>query len=297
MPICSAPVLVPALGAAAAAVTGSALTTRRPPADPAGRRWWRSNHAGNPVTLAEGPVAVLATLAGVALAASAAGVRTSAAVGVAVLGSGLVGAYDDLHGSAQARGFRGHLRALRAGTVTTGLVKIVGVGLSAGVAALLLDGDPRRSGPRSTTARLVDVALDTALVAGTANLVNLLDLRPGRAAKAVALLGLGLAAGTTGSGRPAALGVGPVLGAVAGVLPADLAGRSMLGDCGANALGAGLATGAAASLSRPARVLALLGVAGLNAASERVSFTAVIEATPWLRRLDRLGRPRAGVGA
>ncbi|WP_344017357.1 hypothetical protein, partial [Microlunatus capsulatus] len=265
------------------------LATRRPPADVAGHRWWRPNHAGDPVTLAEGPVAVAAVVAGLALAAPGTAPRATAAAALAVLGSGLVGAHDDLHGSAQARGFRGHLRALRAGTVTTGLLKVVGVGLSGAVAAVLLDGDPgARPAGRPVPGRLLDVGLDTALVAGTANLVNLLDLRPGRAAKVVALLGLGLAAGT---GRPAAPGLAPVLGAVAGVLPADLAGRSMLGDCGANALGAGLATAAVATLPRPARFGALLGVAALNAASERVSFTAVIEATPWLRRLDRLGRP------
>ena len=279
--------LLPALAAAGAAAAGAALATRRPPADVAGHRWWRPNHAGDPVTLAEGPVAVAAVLAGLALAAPGTAPRATAAAAVAVLGSGLVGAHDDLHGSAQARGFRGHLRALRAGTVTTGLLKVVGVGLSGAVAAVLLDGDPgARPAGRSVPGRLLDVGLDTALVAGTANLVNLLDLRPGRAAKVVALLGLGLPRGPA-AGRPA----GPVLGAVAGVLPADLAGRSMLGDCGANALGAGLATAAVATLPRPARFGALLGVAALNAASERVSFTAVIEATPWLRRLDRLGRP------
>ena len=65
----------------------------------------------------------------------------------------------------------------------------------------------------------------------------------------------------------------------------------MLGDCGANALGAAVATAAAASWPRPARLLALAGVAALNLASERVSFTAVIERVPVLRRLDQLGRP------
>jgi len=78
--------------------------------------------------------------------------------------------------------------------------------------------------------------------------------------------------------------------AVTGSLPSDLAAKSMLGDCGANALGAAVATVAADVLPRPARMLALIAVAGLNLASERVSFTAVIEKTPWLRRLDQLGR-------
>ena len=71
----------------------------------------------------------------------------------------------------------------------------------------------------------------------------------------------------------------------------------MLGDAGANALGAMLGAAAAASLPRPARAAVLAGIIGLTAASEVVSFTAVIERTPALRWLDMLGRrPAAGPG-
>jgi UDP-GlcNAc:undecaprenyl-phosphate GlcNAc-1-phosphate transferase len=73
----------------------------------------------------------------------------------------------------------------------------------------------------------------------------------------------------------------------------------MLGDAGANALGAMLGTAAATSLSRPARLAALALVTGLTAASEVVSFTRVIERTGPLRRLDMLGRrpPAAAASA
>jgi UDP-N-acetylmuramyl pentapeptide phosphotransferase/UDP-N-acetylglucosamine-1-phosphate transferase len=265
------------------------VLSRRPPLEVTGSGWWRLSHAGRAVTLAEGPVAVVAVLVGLAVpdGVTAPERGRRAAVALATLGSGMVGAYDDLYGSAQARGFRGHLRALRSGTLTTGMVKIAGVGASAVAAALLVDRARPGTAPAGT--RVVDVGLDAVLVAGTANLVNLLDLRPGRAAKAVGLLGLALAAH-----RPTAPGLAPLLGSVAGSLPVDLAGRAMLGDCGANALGAGLATAAVAVLPRPARLAVLGGVLALNAASERVSFTAVIERTPWLRRLDALGRPRTG---
>ena len=86
------------------------------------------------------------------------------------------------------------------------------------------------------------------------------------------------------------------LAAALGLLPEDLAERAMLGDCGANALGAMLGA-AAAGLPRPARIALLAGITGLTAASEKVSFTKVIERTPALRWLDALGRRPAGAGA
>jgi hypothetical protein len=74
------------------------------------------------------------------------------------------------------------------------------------------------------------------------------------------------------------------------LLPDDLAEGAMLGDSGANAIGAMIGLAAASSLRRPARVIVLGGVAALTAASEKVSFTKVIARTPALNWLDMLGR-------
>ena len=76
-----------------------------------------------------------------------------------------------------------------------------------------------------------------------------------------------------------------------GSLPGDLAGRSMLGDTGANSAGALLGTALVARTGPRGRLLALVAVTALTFASEKVSFTKVIESTPGLRELDALGRP------
>ncbi|WP_067965204.1 hypothetical protein [Nocardiopsis trehalosi] len=235
--------------------------------------WQRTNFRGEQVTLVEGPAVTAGICAGVALAPGVPE-RWRAAALVAVAGAGAFGAYDDLSGTAGARGFRGHLAALRRGTVTTGAVKIAGIGAS-GVAAAALAGR-----------RPLDALLDGALIAGAANLMNLFDLRPGRAAK------VALAAGAPALAGPAPGIAGAALGAAAALLPEDLDERAMLGDAGANALGAALGTAAAASLPRRARLGVLGAVAGLTLASEFVSFGRVIAATPPLRRLDELGRRR-----
>jgi hypothetical protein len=78
------------------------------------------------------------------------------------------------------------------------------------------------------------------------------------------------------------------------MLSHDLAERAMLGDCGANAIGAMIGVSAASSLNRPARVVILGAIATLTAASENVSFTKVIARTPALNWLDMLGRRPVG---
>ena len=124
--------------------------------------------------------------------------------------------------------------------------------------------------------------LNAGLVAGGANLLNLFDLRPGRAIKVAAASGAMLGA----AGQEC---VAAPLGAALALLPEDLGERAMLGDAGANALGAMLGA-SAAGLPRPARIALLAGIAGLTAASEKVSFTKVIARTPALNWLDMLGR-------
>ena len=185
-------------------------------------------------------------------------------------GAAAFGAYDDLAGSGDRRGFRGHLGALRHGEVTTGAVKLGGIGATGIISAALAGGSP------------ADVILNAGLVAGGANLLNLFDLRPGRAIKVATASGALLGA----AGRD---GVAAPLGAALALLPEDLGERAMLGDAGANALGAMLGA-SAAGLSRPARIALLAGIAGLTAASEKVSFTKVIARTPALNWLDMLGR-------
>ncbi|GMA85329.1 hypothetical protein GCM10025868_05790 [Angustibacter aerolatus] len=266
---------------AGAAATGGAAhaLAARPPGGTA--RWARTNHRGEPLTLLEGPATVLGAAAGVALAPGLPRGARAAAL-TAVLGAGALGAYDDLAGDGDRRGLAGHLGALAHGRVTTGAVKVLGLAATGTVAAALAGGASSRGRARPA-ARVADVLVGGAVVAGSANLLNLLDLRPGRALKATLL-----------AAAPGLAVADPLAAAAAGAavaaLPADLGERSMLGDTGANALGALLGATWVARSGPRGRAVALAALTALTLASERVAFTAVIERTPVLRELDRLGR-------
>ncbi len=164
----------------------------------------------------------------------------------------LLGFLDDAYGG-EERGFRAHLRARR----TTGILKAVGIPLIG-----------------AWRTRSVSGAL---LVALSANFLNQLDTRPGRCLKAYLIA------------------AGPLrapLGRAVLLLPYDLAERTMLGDAGSNAFGAMLGLKSVDRFHGWHRWAAIGTLAGLNLLGERTSIGGLVERTPGLRELDRLGRLR-----
>jgi UDP-N-acetylmuramyl pentapeptide phosphotransferase/UDP-N-acetylglucosamine-1-phosphate transferase len=198
----------------------------------------------------------------------------------AVLGFGLLGLIDDLLGTETDQGFRGHLRALLAGRITTGALKIFG---GAAVALVLAANVSYPTGRR--------LLADAILIALAANLANLLDRAPGRAIKVglLAWIPIALVAGGDGVG----VAIAPVIGAFCGLLGDDLRENLMLGDTGANVLGAVLGLAVVLDVGRGPRNVVLIVLIVLNVAAEAVSFSSVIKRVPFLRRFDELGRTPA----
>ncbi|HET6497823.1 MAG TPA: hypothetical protein VFH17_02040 [Coriobacteriia bacterium] len=215
-----------------------------------------------------------------------------------VLGAFLFGLIDDTFGTPGHRGFRGHLAALAERRLTTGALKLFGIGALAlaGAAAPAL-GDQEAT--VASAGRYIAAALVIALAANT---VNLFDLRPARALKVYCVLVVagiagGVAAGVAG-GAPASVATseGLVLlvaaaGPVIAVWGPDAREQAMLGDAGANAFGMFAGLVLVWSLPDGATIAAAALLLALNLLSERVSFSAVIEDVPWLAALDRWGRP------
>lgn len=250
----------------------------------------RSNYRGAPLVTAVGVLVPLTLLLVAALAdLFTIGVEStsewwyalatiSAAVGPAV-GFSLLGLFDDIAGEGQSGGFRGHIRELAKGRLTSGMIKLVG-GAALGVVFA------RRLAVPGTG--MVGLLRDGAIIALAANLVNLFDRAPGRAVKfsALAFAGLAIAARS-----PFMVGPGVGVGAGLGLLGPDLRERAMLGDAGSNALGALCGVAALMAVASSAgRWVTVVVVLGLNLLSEVVSFSRIISAVPPLRWFDGLGR-------
>jgi len=168
----------------------------------------------------------------------------------AVAAVAVLGIVDDLWSGAE-RGFRAHLGRGR----TTGVLKLLGIPLVGLLATRRLSG-----------ALLVGLA---------ANFLNQLDTRPGRALKAYLL---------------AAPFAGAPVGVAVMLAPYDLREMTMLGDAGANALGAMLGLNSVGKLTGRSRWSAIGVLAGLTLLGETRSLGELIERTPVLRELDALGR-------
>jgi hypothetical protein len=175
------------------------------------------------------------------------------------------------------RGWRGHARAALRGELSTGTLKAAG-SLGLALFAMSFDG---LSKPRWLLAVGV-------LVLAT-NVFNLLDLRPGRAIKAFVLLGAGLTLGSLDARPLWSLGLFAAPALVAGLY--DLRERAMLGDTGANLLGALAGLWLVLTLSQGGQLIALALLVAITLYGELRSISALVERTPGLRALDSWGRP------
>ncbi|MEM9037605.1 MAG: hypothetical protein AAGD18_23640 [Actinomycetota bacterium] len=280
-----------AIGALVAGVMGPLL---------AGSGFQRTNFRGEPIATAAGLVVVVTVVLVEAVVTVASSLspdldaRLSLSARLAtllvVVGFGLVGLLDDLAGDRATKGFRGHVLALARGRPSTGSWKLV-VGGAVALVAVGLD------------AEIVDEPLRLLLAAGLvalgANLGNLFDLAPGRATKVATLAVVPLVVVAGGAELIApldpdvlAVSWGPlvVLGAAWALLPGELGERLMLGDTGANVLGAAAGLFAVLVLGLGGQLVVGAILVLLNLASERVSFSRVIGAVPPLRWVDELGR-------
>ncbi|MBE0448404.1 MAG: glycosyltransferase, partial [Actinobacteria bacterium] len=194
---------------------------------------------------------------------------------IIIIGVGFFGAIDDLLGSRESTGFKGHIGALLKGRLTTGALKAIGVPVIAILSSSLLSSN------------LLEIFGNAILIALFVNTLNLLDLKPGRALKFYIPLQLFLiyAVGSDlGPSSAALMGIALIL------LGPDLKEEIMLGDTGSNILGGILGFCMAATFDWDVKlpVIALLAI--LQALTEKYSISAIIERTPILEYLDNLGR-------
>ncbi|MBM7825329.1 UDP-N-acetylmuramyl pentapeptide phosphotransferase/UDP-N-acetylglucosamine-1-phosphate transferase [Arcanobacterium pluranimalium] len=257
--------------------------------------WDRISHSGNTVSLTGGLTTVSALTTGLAATLP----QRSSSSALVISSAGAIAGWIDDHMEhkfpARGKGFRGHLGALKQGKVTSGLLKIATIGAGATLAALIAQTPASsqtaltataKAKYRKFTSQLAHIGADSLILAGSANFVNLLDLRPGRALKVASLTAL---PGLLCKGDARTLSAVILTTSVAN-LPTDLSGHTMLGDMGANALGGVVGTVLTTTKSLPVKLLVLGTISGLTLASEKISFSEVIDNNSVLSYLDGLGR-------
>lgn len=256
----------------------------------------RANYRGHKLPTAGGLAIAAATFAveGGRVIVGAAGIGDASVVTVprlltlfAVAGFTLVGLADDLGAVGDARGFGGHVRSLIQGRLTTGGLKLLGGGLI----AVLIAGPAGRLGGQEPGVRALGwLAVDAAVIALSANLGNLFDRAPGRTIKfSTVAFALVLIAAALNDQITLLAGPSVAVGAALGLLYDDLREHCMLGDTGANALGAVVGLAVVLDSGRVTRVAVLVGLLLLNLVSETMSFSRVIDRVGVLRAFDRAG--------
>ena len=185
------------------------------------------------------------------------------------------GALDDLIGNRNVSGLKGHFKSLFKGELTTGGFKALFggfVGLDVSVCI---------------SSSIVDIIVNTLIIALSTNLMNLFDLRPGRAIKAYLVIMIPIYITLTGYTKVFPL---LILPNVLAYFNTDLKARGMMGDTGSNVLGISIGVLMALGYGIKVRLAWLVFLILMHLITEKFSLTKIIEKNRVLKFIDNLGR-------
>ncbi|MBO3443741.1 glycosyl transferase [Clostridium sp. CCUG 7971] len=185
------------------------------------------------------------------------------------------GILDDIVGNRDVSGLKGHFKSLLKGSLTTGGFKalfggFIGIVISLGVSK-----------------SIGDLIINTLIIALSTNLMNLLDLRPGRAIKVYLIIMVSIFITLTGFTKALPLLILPNVLAYFGY---DLKAKAMMGDTGSNVLGISIGILFVLGYSLKVRLLWLAFLIFIHILTEKYSLTKIIEKNKVLNFIDKLGR-------
>ena len=185
------------------------------------------------------------------------------------------GALDDLIGNRNVSGLKGHFKSLFKGELTTGGFKALFGGFVGLVVSVCISSS------------IVDIIVNTLIIALSTNLMNLFDLRPGRAIKAYLVIMIPIYITLTGYTKVFPL---LILPNVLAYFNTDLKARGMMGDTGSNVLGISIGVLIAFGYGIKVRVAWLVFLVLMHLITEKFSLTKIIEKNKVLKFIDDLGR-------
>ena len=185
------------------------------------------------------------------------------------------GALDDLIGNRNVSWLKGHFKSLFKGELTTGGFKALFGGFVGLVVSVCISSS------------IVDIIVNTLIIALSTNLMNLFDLRPGRAIKAYLVIMIPIYITLTGYTKVFPL---LILPNVLAYFNTDLKARGMMGDTGSNVLGISIGVLMALGYGIKVRLAWLVFLILMHLITEKFSLTKIIEKNRVLKFIDNLGR-------
>lgn len=185
------------------------------------------------------------------------------------------GILDDIIGNRDVSGLKGHFKSLLNGRLTTGGFKAIFGGFIGILISLVISKN------------ISDIIINTLIIALSTNLMNLLDLRPGRAIKGFLVIMITLFLTLADFFKVLPLLIVPN---VLAYFNLDLKAKAMMGDTGSNVLGISIGILVAMGCSSNIRLSWLVFLILIHLITEKFSLTKIIENNKILNFIDKLGR-------